>query len=111
MDARRLVGIGNIYANEALFHAGIDPRTPAGNLGAHRCERLAAAIRAVLTAAIAAGGSSLRDFVNGAGKPGYFQQHYTVYGREDLPCKHCGTPIRALRQGQRSTFYCPRCQR
>jgi formamidopyrimidine-DNA glycosylase len=111
MDARRIVGIGNIYANEALFYAGIDPRASAGSLDARRCERLAAAIREVLTAAITAGGSSLRDFVDGTGKPGYFQQHYAVYGREGLPCKHCGTPIRTLRQGQRSTFYCPRCQK
>lgn len=111
MDASRIVGIGNIYANESLFRAGIDPRTSAGQIGPRRCERLADAIREVLRQAIAAGGSSLRDFVDSAGKPGYFQQQYAVYGREGLPCHRCGSTIRALRQGQRSTFYCPRCQK
>lgn len=110
MDARLVVGIGNIYANEALFHAGINPRTLAGRIGSGRCEKLAAAVRETLNAAIAAGGSSLRDFVDSGGNPGYFQQQYQVYGRADEPCRRCGTPIRQLRQGQRSTFYCPRCQ-
>lgn len=110
MDARLVVGIGNIYANEALFRAGINPRTPAGRIGSGRCEKLAAAVRETLNAAIAAGGSSLRDFVDSGGNPGYFQQQYQVYGRADEPCRRCGTPIRQLRQGQRSTFYCPRCQ-
>jgi len=110
MDARLLVGVGNIYANEALFHAGIDPRLPAGRLSRPRCARLHEAIRDTLTRAIAAGGSSLRDFVDGEGKPGYFQQHYYVYGRPAAACLKCGTGIRHVVQGARSTFFCPRCQ-
>jgi formamidopyrimidine-DNA glycosylase len=111
MDARKVVGIGNIYANEALFHAGIDPRLAAGRVSRHRCDRLASAIRETLTQAIAAGGSTLRDFVNGHGQPGYFQQSYYVYGREGQPCRRCTTLIRQVVQGARSTFYCPHCQR
>ena len=111
MDARQIVGIGNIYANEALYRAGIDPRTPAGRLGRERCERLATAIRETLEQAIAAGGSSLRDFVGSHGEPGWFQQDYAVYGREGLPCRHCAHPIRRILQGGRATFFCPRCQR
>jgi formamidopyrimidine-DNA glycosylase len=110
MDAHLLVGVGNIYANEALFHAGIDPRTPAGRLSGPRCARLAAAIKTILTEAIAAGGSTLRDFVDGHGNAGWFQQNYTVYGRAGLPCTVCGSPIRTLRQGARATCFCPRCQ-
>lgn len=111
MDSHLLVGVGNIYANEALFRAAIRPATPAGRIGEERCERLARAVREVLLLAIAAGGSSLRDFVDSSGKPGYFQQQYFVYGRAEEPCRQCGRPIRLLRQGQRSTFYCPGCQR
>ncbi len=111
MDARLLVGVGNIYANEALFHAGIDPRLAAGRLSRPRAGKLADAIRATLTRAIAAGGSSLRDFVDGHGNPGYFQQSYFVYGRAGAPCRACGTPIRQSRQNNRSTFHCPVCQR
>ncbi len=111
MDARRIVGIGNIYANEALFHAGIDPRTRAGRLGRQRCQRLAAAIRATLEQAIAAGGSSLRDFVDARGRPGYFQQDYAVYGRVGLPCHRCGHTIVSFRQAGRSSYVCPVCQR
>lgn len=111
MDGRKLVGVGNIYANEALFHGGIDPRLPAGRLSRPRCERLANAIKETLDRAIAAGGSSLRDFVNGHGQPGYFQQTYYVYGRTGDPCRVCSTPIRHQVQGTRSTFYCPRCQK
>jgi formamidopyrimidine-DNA glycosylase len=111
MDARRIVGVGNIYANEALFHAGIDPRLAAGRLGRPRCARLAEAIRDTLTRAIAAGGSSLRDFVDGHGQPGYFQQTYSVYGRAGEPCRRCGGDIELLRQNGRSTFFCPRCQK
>ncbi|MEO1766971.1 bifunctional DNA-formamidopyrimidine glycosylase/DNA-(apurinic or apyrimidinic site) lyase [Thiobacter aerophilum] len=111
MDAGLVVGVGNIYANEALFHAGIDPRRPARRLGQARCTRLVEAVRATLERAIAAGGSSLRDFVHADGQPGYFQQHYAVYGRAGEPCRRCGGPIRHLRQGNRSTFFCPRCQR
>jgi formamidopyrimidine-DNA glycosylase len=111
MDAHLLVGVGNIYANEALFHAAIKPVTPAGRIGAARCDRLAQAVKEVLRQAIAAGGSSLRDFVDSSGKPGYFQQQYFVYGRAGEPCRQCAAPIRLLRQGRRSTFYCPNCQR
>jgi formamidopyrimidine-DNA glycosylase len=111
MDSHVVVGVGNIYANEALFRAGISPLNPAGRIGAARYGRLADEIRATLLDAILAGGSSLRDFVDSSGKPGYFQQNYFVYGRADEPCLRCATPIRQLRQGQRSSFYCPKCQR
>jgi formamidopyrimidine-DNA glycosylase len=111
MDARHVVGIGNIYANESLFHAGIDPRLAAGRLSRARAARLAQAIRDTLTRAIAAGGSSLRDFVDGDGRPGYFQQTYAVYDRAGLACAVCGTAIRRIVQANRSTFFCPRCQR
>ncbi len=111
MNANIVVGVGNIYANESLFHAGINPRTPAGRVSLARYEALAAAIKLTLAQALAAGGSSLRDFVHSDGGSGYFQQQYCVYGRAGLPCRVCGTPIRALRQGQRSSFFCPSCQK
>jgi formamidopyrimidine-DNA glycosylase len=111
MNASIVVGVGNIYANESLFHARINPRTPAGRLSLARYEALAAAIKSTLNQALAAGGSSLRDFVHSDGSSGYFQQQYHVYGRAGLPCRNCGTAIRQLRQGQRSTFYCPACQK
>jgi formamidopyrimidine-DNA glycosylase len=111
MDNHVVVGVGNIYANEALFRAGIGPRLAAGRLGRARCARLVDEIRATLEEAIAQGGSTLRDFVNASGQPGYFQQHYWVYGRAGEPCRRCGTPIEQFRQGQRSSFLCPRCQR
>jgi len=111
MNASIVVGVGNIYANESLFHARINPRTPAGRLSLARYDALAAAIKSTLTQALAAGGSSLRDFVHSDGTSGYFQQQYYVYGRAGLPCRICGTPIRQLRQGQRSTFFCPACQK
>jgi formamidopyrimidine-DNA glycosylase len=111
MDARLIVGVGNIYANESLFHAGIDPRLAAGKLSRPRCGRLVDAIRETLLRAIAAGGSSLRDFVDGHGNPGYFQQSYFVYGRAGLACHACGAPICQIRQSARSSFFCPRCQR
>lgn len=111
MDSHVVVGVGNIYANEALFRAGISPLNLAGKIGAARYARLADEIRATLLEAIQAGGSSLRDFVDASGKPGYFQQNYFVYGRSDLPCLRCATPVRQIRQGQRSSFYCPKCQR
>jgi formamidopyrimidine-DNA glycosylase len=110
MDSHLVVGVGNIYANEALFRSGINPRRAAGHIGRERYQRLADTIRAVLGEAIEKGGTTLRDFVNEAGNPGYFQQTLTVYGREGLPCILCGDPIRSIRQGQRATFYCPRCQ-
>jgi formamidopyrimidine-DNA glycosylase len=111
MNASIVVGVGNIYANESLFHAHINPRAQAGRLSLARYEALAAAIKATLTQALAAGGSSLRDFVHSDGTSGYFQQQYYVYGRAGLPCRICGSAIRQLRQGQRSTFYCPFCQK
>lgn len=111
LNSAVLAGIGNIYANEALHSARIRPTAPAGSLSRLRCERLAAALRETLERAIAAGGSSLRDFVDSTGQAGYFQQQYAVYGRANAPCVTCGTPISVLRQGQRASFFCPRCQR
>ena len=111
MDSRRVVGVGNIYASESLYHARIDPRTPAGRLTPAQCARLARAIKATLRAAIRAGGSSLRDFVGSDGVYGCFQQRYRVYEREGEPCRACGTRVRRLVQGQRSTYSCPSCQR
>lgn len=111
MNAAIVVGIGNIYANESLFRAGILPRTPAARLSRARCDKLVQAVVEVLSAAIAAGGSSLRDFVHTDGGSGWFQQQYFVYDRAGLPCRVCGTPIRSVRLGQRSTFLCPSCQK
>ena len=105
-----VVGVGNIYASEALFRARINPKTAAGRISLARYAKLAAEIRAVLTEAINKGGSTLKDFSRSDGEPGYFQLDYFVYGRTGLPCKVCAAPIRILRQGQRSTFYCPQCQ-
>lgn len=106
-----VVGAGNIYACEALFRAGIDPRTPGGAISRPRAARLAAAIRAVLEEALELGGTTLRDFRDAHGMSGAFQTRAQVYGREALPCLVCGRPIRRIVQGQRSTFYCPGCQR
>jgi formamidopyrimidine-DNA glycosylase len=111
MDAHRVVGVGNIYASESLFRACIHPLTAAGEVGPRRCERLAHAVRETLELAIAAGGSTLRDFVGGDGRPGYFQQQYFVYGRAGEPCRVCGTPVRRVVVAQRATFFCERCQR
>jgi len=111
MDNHVVVGVGNIYANEALFRAGIKPQLEAGKLSLTRCTKLVAEIRATLNEAINLGGSTLRDFVNAAGQPGYFQQHYWVYGRGGEPCRKCGAPIQQIRQGQRSSFYCKHCQK
>ena len=106
-----VVGVGNIYASESLFRAGIRPTTPAGRISLARYELLADAVRAVLASAIEKGGSTLRDFVGSNGESGYFQLEYFVYDRAGEPCRVCGTPIRQIVQGQRSTYYCPRCQR
>jgi len=111
MASDAVVGVGNIYANEALFRAGIRPQSACGKIGKARYAKLAETVKETLSDAIAAGGSSLRDFVDSSGNPGYFQQQYYVYGRTGLPCRICGTPISTLRQGQRATFYCPRCQK
>jgi formamidopyrimidine-DNA glycosylase len=110
MDSHVVVGVGNIYANEALFRAGIKPQLAAGKLSRVRCEKLANEIRSTLTESIKLGGSSLRDYVDSDGKQGYFQQHYWVYGRTNESCKNCGVPIKLIKQGQRSSFYCPVCQ-
>ena len=111
MDSHHVVGVGNIYANEALFHAGIHPELAAGKVSRARYMRLAQSIRDTLEKAIVAGGSTLRDFVGSDGAAGYFQQQYFVYGRTDLTCRGCGLLIRHLRQNQRSTFYCAHCQK
>jgi formamidopyrimidine-DNA glycosylase len=110
MDNRIVVGVGNIYAQESLFMAGIHPSRPAGRISAARYQRLAAAIREVLGRAIVAGGTTLRDFSRVDGQPGYFAQELSVYGRAGAPCMQCGTLLSQSRHGQRSTVYCRRCQ-
>lgn len=111
MNSHIVAGVGNIYANEALFRAGIHPARAAGRIGRTRLDTLVTAVRDVLRQAIVQGGTTLRDFANGEGKPGYFQQSLQVYGRTGRPCPKCESPVRDSRIGQRSTFYCPRCQR
>ena len=111
MDNRLVCGVGNIYANESLFRAGIHPARAAGRISQARYVKLVDEIRATLSAAIEAGGSSLRDFVRADGSPGHFQQHYLVYGRQGERCGRCGHTIKSTRIGQRSAFYCPHCQR
>ena len=106
-----VVGVGNIYASEALFLAGIRPTLSAARLTRPRVAKLHAAIQDVLQRAVAKGGSTLRDFSSASGESGYFQLDAMVYGREGQACRVCGTPIKSLRQGQRSTFYCPNCQK
>lgn len=110
MDSHLVVGVGNIYASESLFRARIHPQTAARALSLADCDRLAAEIKSTLREALAAGGSSLRDFFGADGKPGYFQQEYFAYAREGQPCKVCGTLIANIKLGQRSTFYCAVCQ-
>lgn len=105
-----VVGVGNIYASEALFRAGIRPQTAARRISPARCDRLAQAIRETLAQAIERGGSSLRDFVSSQGEQGYFQLEALVYGRDGQPCRRCGEPVRLLRQQQRATYWCARCQ-
>jgi len=111
MDSHVVVGVGNIYASESLFRAGIAPQRAAGRISLDRYRRLAAAIKAVLAASLEQGGTTLRDFVNESGSPGYFKQTLNVYDRADAPCRVCGKPIRVSRLGQRSTYWCARCQR
>lgn len=106
-----VVGVGNIYASEALFLAGLRPTVPANKISKPRAARLHAAIVQVLSHAVAQGGSTLRDFSNAQGENGYFQLQAMVYDRAGLPCRHCTTPITRMVQGQRSTFYCPKCQK
>jgi len=111
MDNAVVVGVGNIYASEALFRAGIDPRKAAGRISRPRYARLADEVKQLLAWAIERGGTTLRDFLNPDGAPGYFFRELMVYGRTGEPCHVCGTPIRQVVLGQRSTFWCPRCQR
>ncbi|HRQ63619.1 MAG TPA: bifunctional DNA-formamidopyrimidine glycosylase/DNA-(apurinic or apyrimidinic site) lyase [Xanthomonadaceae bacterium] len=111
MDQAVVVGVGNIYAAESLFRAGIHPARAAGRIARARYARLAEAVKAVLAHAIDRGGTTLRDFLNADGAPGYFEQELMVYGREGEPCRACATILRGLRLGQRASAYCPRCQR
>jgi formamidopyrimidine-DNA glycosylase len=111
MDAKVVVGVGNIYASEALFRAGILPKTPSNKISKARLEKLVASIREVLSAAILEGGTTLRDFLNSDGQPGYFKQRLFVYERKGEPCRVCGTAIRHAVLGQRSTYWCPVCQK
>lgn len=111
MDQKTVVGVGNIYANEALFLSGIKPSRAAGRIGAVRYERLVASIREILKRAIAAGGTTISDFRQSDGQPGYFEQELLVYGRGGRPCPRCETTIATARLGQRATYFCPKCQR
>jgi formamidopyrimidine-DNA glycosylase len=111
MDAHTVVGVGNIYANEALFQAGIRPTRSAMRVTRAQCELLVHCIKGTLKKSIKAGGSTLRNFVGSSGEPGYFQQQYYVYGRDEETCRRCDSTICLIRQGQRSTFYCSNCQK
>ena len=110
MDSKVVVGVGNIYANEALFKAGIRPDRLAGKISKARLARLVECIKVVLASAIKQGGTTLKDFVGGDGKPGYFKQELAVYGRADKPCILCSAPLKEIRQAQRSTVFCVNCQ-
>lgn len=110
MNAQNVVGVGNIYANESLFASGVHPLKPANRLSQSKCERLVSEIKKVLNHSITRGGTTLRDFVGGDGKPGYFAQELSVYGRGGEPCKRCGKALTEKRVGQRTTVYCIRCQ-
>lgn len=111
MDSKVVVGVGNIYATEALFNAGIHPVSPAGKISKTDYEIIAKTIKAVLRSAIKQGGTTLKDFSQSDGKPGYFKVHLKAYGRRGLPCAKCSTPLEEIRLGQRSSVYCPNCQR
>jgi formamidopyrimidine-DNA glycosylase len=111
MNHAVVVGVGNIYASESLFRAGIDPRVQAGRVSRARCERLADAVKATLEDALAAGGSTLRNFAAADGRPGHFQNKYFVYDRGGQACRVCTAPVRQVTQGQRSTYFCLRCQK
>ncbi|MGI9295902.1 MAG: bifunctional DNA-formamidopyrimidine glycosylase/DNA-(apurinic or apyrimidinic site) lyase [Pseudomonadales bacterium] len=111
MDSHTVVGVGNIYANEALFRAGIDPRRAAGRIAATRYQKLFTAVKDVLQEAIAQGGTTLRDFVGSDGRPGYFRINLAVYGRGGQPCIRCDRSLQESRLGQRATVFCPNCQR
>ena len=111
MDGQIVVGVGNIYASEALFQSGIHPKRAAQNISKKRLIKLVSAIKNILNQAIQQGGTTLKDFVNSEGNPGYFQQTLNVYGQKGKPCPICQTPIKQITLAQRSTFYCPQCQR
>ncbi len=111
MDNKVVVGVGNIYANESLFQSGIDPRRQAGKVSKKRYFDLAERIKAVLAFAIEQGGTTLKDFTQADGNPGYFAQKLQVYGRSGKPCLVCDTDIKSVVIGQRNSFYCPTCQR
>lgn len=111
MDQKIVVGVGNIYASESLFLSGINPKKAAGKVSKQKYAALTLSIKQVLNKAIADGGTTLKDFVGSDGKPGYFAQQLRVYGRAGEPCINCKTPIKQITQGQRSTFYCPKCQK
>ena len=111
LAGQAVVGVGNIYCSESLFEAGIHPAKAAGKLTRPQCSRLAAAVRMILKKAIDAGGSTLKDFVNSEGNPGHFMMQTKVYDRKDQACKVCKTPIKQIVQGQRSTYFCPQCQK
>jgi formamidopyrimidine-DNA glycosylase len=111
MDMKILAGVGNIYANESLFSAGIHPARPAGSLSPQDWRRLLTELRVILRHAIDCGGSTISDYLNAGGKPGYFQIHFRVYGKKDAPCQVCGAPIRMVRMGGRATYFCPSCQK
>ncbi len=111
MDNHVVVGVGNIYASEALFNAGIHPKRAAGKISLKRLQRLTKTIKEVLADAIEQGGTTLKDFSNVDGNPGYFAQKLNVYGLAGQPCNQCETPIKKIVQGQRSSYYCPQCQR
>lgn len=111
MDGHNVVGVGNIYASESLFMAGIRPSRQAGRISLKRYQKLAECIKTVLQQAINQGGTTLRDFVNEQGKPGYFQQSLSVYGKFDECCIHCSTPIKQIKIAQRASYFCPVCQK
>jgi formamidopyrimidine-DNA glycosylase len=110
MNSQNVVGVGNIYTSEALFLAGIHPKTAAGRLSLQRWQSLICAVQEVLRKSIDQGGTTLRDFINSDGQPGYFAQSLRVYGRENQPCHVCQQPIRRIIQTQRATYYCTTCQ-
>lgn len=110
MNSKVVVGVGNIYANEALFMAGIHPQAPANTLSLKQCRQLAVAIKKVLRQAIKSGGTTLKDFLDSEGRAGYFATALQVYGRDKLPCMRCQTLVQSMRLAQRSTFFCPTCQ-
>jgi formamidopyrimidine-DNA glycosylase len=111
MNSRLVVGVGNISASEALFKAKVRPKRQARNLTRAEVTRLVRAVKSVLAMAIRVGGTTLRDYVGADGQPGYFRQKLFVYERDTQPCRNCKTPVRQLTQGQRSTYYCPTCQK